>query len=95
MEHEHNHQGCCEHKNVKWCKKCGVVYCVDCGHEWAEKCTLNHYYPWYPQPSTFEPLINTPYSGTKCVSTTTTDAKQWTYTKTKPDNLVTLTCNHN
>ena len=42
----HNCQEC-KHENITFCPKCQKVYCVDCGREWEDKCTLNHYYPWY------------------------------------------------
>jgi hypothetical protein len=47
MEHNHTHQCCCKHENVKYCPKCQVTYCLDCGREWFDKCTLNHSYSWY------------------------------------------------
>ncbi len=45
MTHKH-HGHDCKHETLKFCKKCHVPYCEDCGHEWAEKCTAYHYYPW-------------------------------------------------
>ena len=63
---EHNHSVCCNHEKVKYCEKCMVVYCEDCGHEWHEKCTLGHYYPyqWTYTSPTYIPSTTTTYSGT-------------------------------
>jgi hypothetical protein len=57
MSHQHNHQGCCDHENIKLCKKCGVPYCLDCGKEWSEK-TQYVYSPYYPYTITYNPYYD-------------------------------------
>jgi hypothetical protein len=47
----HNHDHCCEHKNLGYCKLCQVVYCKDCEREWKDNPYTYTYpnYPTYPQ----------------------------------------------
>jgi hypothetical protein len=69
----HNHEGCCEHQNVKFCKKCGVPYCMDCGKEWYDRCEINHDLIWYYTPYVYTtPSISSPWitSVTTYVGTT-------------------------
>lgn len=78
--HYHNHSCSCEHQHIKFCMACLKPFCEDCGKEWAEPCTLSHYYPWYGGTYTIP-----------CASTAGVSAGDLT---TCADVPVTLTCQH-